>query len=330
MVLSSRRLWDADACSPRAVHHHFSLENTQDTCSLVAERISLENSSVGPDHFTMALPAACTIAGNPDMYGLGIRTAFYLDWFAALIVERVNEQHTQILRGAELVLASAVFLGLAIAATAGRLHAVEVYIALLLVSGTVYLLAPRHATDLAVWTRPELYPGYQGRGFGIAAVIRCLFIVVVISLHMWFWVTGVDSASIDRQLRAPYENGCRRLRQVGFAFAPVELRSGWFRALNVLLMSALLAGGVLIGGVKAGLMKKGRSRRRHRAKYVKGDQTRKPGLTMTARYGWRFCAISRRWAGWHSRAYSSPPLSSRFSGTRSRRRWSTRRRPRLR
>ncbi|GAB1315102.1 hypothetical protein MFIFM68171_05312 [Madurella fahalii] len=210
------------------------------------------------------MSAICTIAGNPDTYGLGIRTAVYLLWYAVLIGERLSERHARTLRGAELILASVIFLGLAMTATAGHLHAAEVYIALLLVSGTVYLLVPRHTTDLVAWIHPKLRPRRQGDGFGIATVVRCLFVVIVIGLHLWFWTTGVDSASIDRALREQFD-GCRQLRQVGFAFGPVELRSGGFRALNILLMLALLAGGVLVGAMKARVMGKKRSRRRRRA-----------------------------------------------------------------
>ncbi|KAK4150979.1 hypothetical protein C8A00DRAFT_45736 [Chaetomidium leptoderma] len=203
------------------------------------------------------MSAVCTIAGTPNLYGLGIRVSFYLLWFFVLIGERCHERHAQVPRTVELILAYAVFLGLVMAASAGYLFAAEVYIALLLISTTVYLLVPRHTTDLAAWIRPDLGLGTRRGSFGFIGAARCLFVLIVISLHLWFWGAGVDSADIDRNLRG--QGGCcpcQPPQQVGFAFGSLEMRSGGFRALNVLLMLALLTGGVIIGAMKAGLVRK--------------------------------------------------------------------------
>lgn len=224
-------------------------------------------------------PAPCTIPGTPDLYGLGIRASFYLLWFSVLLGERCHERHAQVPRAVELVLAYAVFLGLAMAASAGRLFAAELYIALLLISTTVYLLVPRHTTDLVAWIRPDLGldPAPRRRaGLGFVGAARCLFVLIVVGLHLWFWGAGVDSASIDRNLRGQEDRmlsllvTCQPPPQVGFAFGPLEMDSGGFRALNVLLMLALLAGGIVIGAMKAGLIgRRKKSRRRRRAKYVR-------------------------------------------------------------
>ncbi|KAL2196158.1 hypothetical protein P885DRAFT_61355 [Corynascus similis CBS 632.67] len=193
---------------------------------------------------------------------MGIRVSFYLLWFFVLVGERCHEQHAQVLRGVELVLAYAVFLGLAIAASGGDLFAAEVYIALLLISTTVYLLVPRHTADLMAWIRPDLGVGAQRSGCGFIGTVRFLFVLIVIGLHLWFWGTGVESTSIDRISRD--QSGCAPSVQVGFAFGPIDLHNGGFRAMNVLLMLALLAGGVAIGAMKAGLVGSKESRRRRK------------------------------------------------------------------
>jgi len=214
----------------------------------------------------------CTITGTPSLYGLGIRVSFYLLWFFVLFGERCHELHAQVPRAVELILAFSVFLGLVIAVSGGYLFAVEVYIALLLISTTVYLLVPRHTTDLVAWVRPDLGIGTKRGTCGFFGAARCLFVLTVISMNLWFWSTGVDSASIDWNLRNP--GGCCPCEpplQVGFAFGPVDMYSGGFRAMNVLLMLALLAGGVVIGCMKAGVIWRKKSRRRRRAKYVEGD-----------------------------------------------------------
>ncbi|AEO57001.1 hypothetical protein MYCTH_2125988 [Thermothelomyces thermophilus ATCC 42464] len=213
----------------------------------------------------------CTIPGTPDLYGMGIRVSFYLLWFFVLIGERCHEQHAQVLRAAELVLAYAVFLGLAVAVSAGSLFAAEVYITLLLISTTVYLLVPRHTTDLMAWIRPDLGIGTQRGGFGVVRAARFLSVLIVIGLNLWFWGAGVKSTSIDRNLRD--QGGCCPCQppaQVGFAFGPIEMQSGGFRAMNVLLMLALLAGGVIVGAMKTGLIK---NRSRSRIRVLKEVET---------------------------------------------------------
>lgn len=269
--------------------------------------------------------AVCTIAGNADVYGLGIRLSFYLLWFAVLIGERFREHHAKVLRGAELVLAYAVFLGLAMTTSSGHLFAAEVYVALLLISTTVYLLVPRHTSDLVAWIRPDLGLGAQHAGFGIVAAARCLFVLIVVGLQMWFWGTGVESAAIDRVLTAQ-GGGCQPPQQFGFGFGPVDLRLGGFRALNVLLMLALLAGGVVVGAMKAGVVGTKKSRRRRRSKYVKklphqpAGLVRHPdiNLTITDAAVLAYCARSKHSAASRLRAFSSPPSSCPFDGTGSR------------
>ncbi|KAL2171952.1 hypothetical protein VTG60DRAFT_1011 [Thermothelomyces hinnuleus] len=213
----------------------------------------------------------CTIPGTPDLYGMGIRVSFYLLWFFVLIGERCHEQHAQVLRAAELVLAYAVFLGLAVAVSAGSLFAAEVYITLLLISTTVYLLVPRHTTDLMAWIRSDLGIGTRRGRFGVVRAARFLFVLIVISLNLWFWGAGVKSTSINRNLRD--QGGCCPCQppaQVGFAFGPIEMQSGGFRAMNVLLMLALLAGGVIVGAMKTGLIK---NRSRSRIRVLKEVET---------------------------------------------------------
>jgi hypothetical protein len=159
------------------------------------------------------MPPICTIPGSPNLYGLGIRVSFYLLWFFVLLGERCHERHAQVPRAVELILAYAVFLGLVMAAAGGYLFAAEVYIALLLISTTVYLLVPRHTTDLVAWIRPDLGLGTQRGGFGFVAAARCLFVLVVVGLHLWFWCTGVGSTTIDRNLRE--QGGASRRRRLG-------------------------------------------------------------------------------------------------------------------
>ncbi|KAK3307980.1 uncharacterized protein B0T15DRAFT_523160 [Chaetomium strumarium] len=217
------------------------------------------------------MSTVCTIQGSPNLYGLGIRVSFYLLWFFIPLAERWHEDHAGVPRAAELILALAVFIGLALALSDGYLFAVEVYIALLLLSTGIYLLVPRNVRHLVGWIRPDWGSGTRRSSFGIGGVIRFLFVLIIVSLQLWFWASGVESTSIDRNLRNP--SGCcpcEPPQQVGFIFGPVEMHSGGFRATNGLFMLGVLLGALIIGAMKAGVIRRRRARRRRRAKYVKG------------------------------------------------------------
>ncbi|KAH6627074.1 hypothetical protein B0J18DRAFT_489840 [Chaetomium sp. MPI-SDFR-AT-0129] len=229
------------------------------------------------------MPLTCAILGTPDLYGLGIRVSFYLLWFFVLLGERCHERHAQVPRALELVLAYAVFLGLITAAAGGYLFAVEVYISLLLISTTVYLLVPRHTTDMLGFFWQDIETHGRRSGSSAVAAARSVFVLAVVILHIWFWVAGVSSEDIDRSLRGKgAQEGCQTPQQVGFAFGPMDLRSSGFRVLNFLLMLILLIGGVIMGAMQTGLLlKKRRSgpwarrrrSRRARMKALKGIET---------------------------------------------------------
>ncbi|KAL2152619.1 hypothetical protein VTH82DRAFT_5803 [Thermothelomyces myriococcoides] len=146
----------------------------------------------------------CTILGTPDLYGMGIRISFYLLWFFILIGERCHEHHAQVLRAVELVLAYSVFLGLAVAVSAGNVFAAEVYIALLLISTTVYLLVPRHTSDLIAWIYPDLgrTPARvlkEVKTFG-GLTVACVLIAAIELTIKWNEISGaVDQVATAAQ-----------------------------------------------------------------------------------------------------------------------------------
>jgi hypothetical protein len=216
------------------------------------------------------MSTVCTIAGSPNLYGLGIRVSFYLLWLFIPLAERWHKHNAAVPRAVELILALAVFIGLGLAISDGYLFAVEVYIALLLISTGIYLLVPRHIRHLVGWIRPDWGLGTRRSSCGIVGVIRFLFVLIIVSLQLWFWASGVESTSIDRNLRNP--SGCcpcEPPQQVGFLLGPIDMHSGGFRVTSGLSMVGLLVGALIIAAMKAGVIRR-RSRRRRRAKYVKG------------------------------------------------------------
>ncbi|KAK3996714.1 hypothetical protein QBC44DRAFT_402296 [Cladorrhinum sp. PSN332] len=189
------------------------------------------------------MSAPCPIAGNPDMYGLGIRVSFYLIWISTLCLNPIEERYIAILFVGELVLDAAVFLGLVIAASGGYLHAVEVYITILLLSTTVYLIFPRHLADLAMAICPHLGLRIKKRIHqNYVAAVRCLYAIVIVALQLWFWISGVDDSHIHRMLTDTNEVGCQ---QIGFLFGPVDLHNSALKAVHIIVLLLAVAAGIL-------------------------------------------------------------------------------------
>ncbi|KAK4191469.1 hypothetical protein QBC35DRAFT_537454 [Podospora australis] len=191
----------------------------------------------------------CSIAGTPDMYGLGIRVSFYLLWLSTLALEVLDQDHIIILHVGELVLDAAVLLGLIMTVSSGYLQAVEVYIIILLLSATAYLFFPRHVADVAMAICPHLGLKMKTRSdehYGSGAIvggIRTFYGIFVIGLQLWFWTSGIDSPEIHRMLNEQPVPGCQ---QYGFLFGPIDLRSTTIKALNILLMFVALLGGFVV------------------------------------------------------------------------------------
>ncbi|KAK4162629.1 hypothetical protein QBC43DRAFT_240809, partial [Cladorrhinum sp. PSN259] len=186
----------------------------------------------------------CPIAGNPDLYGLGIRVSFYLIWISILCLNPIEERYIVILYVGELVLDAAVLLGLVIAASGGYLHAVEVYIAILLLSTTFYLFFPRHLADLAMVVCPHLGLRVKKRiDENYVAAFRCLYAIVIIALQLWFWISGVDDSHIHRMLKDGDETKCQ---QFGFLFGRIDLHNSALKAMHIIVLILAVGAGILI------------------------------------------------------------------------------------
>ena len=180
---------------------------------------------------------SCQIEGNADMYGLGIRTGFYLQWFGSIIAEMLYlENETLGLRFTNSFFVAATFLALLIQVAANALSIVDVYIVLLLTYGAYYYLVPlflwRFITcfdpfrDPSRWPRVEPTPVYS--------VFWFLLLVAVATFQMWYWCTGIHTLpAIDLPA------GCQAY---GFFLAMIQLDNTGFVVANILLNLALLIG----------------------------------------------------------------------------------------
>ncbi|KAK0720735.1 hypothetical protein B0H67DRAFT_643951 [Lasiosphaeris hirsuta] len=221
----------------------------------------------------------CAIPGTPELYGLGIRLSFYLLWLCMILSRWPPGRGIFFCTwAAHLLLAFAVFIGLVIKKSASRtLTTAEVYVTILLVSATVcYARVPYCTWRVITGFRRDLDPGLysypparkRGKegvpGGGCLGLAEISLLCCIIGLQLWFWIDGVDSDALSSRV------DCEEKQQLGFLFAPVDLRSSTFRALNAIIVVAVLFGTIIITMADLGLLSKGpkRSSKKRRRRKV--------------------------------------------------------------
>jgi hypothetical protein len=85
--------------------------------------------------------AYCGFDGNADMYGVGIRVGFYLQWYSCILASWISRVEVPSMRISNLMFVSATFLATIIQTVENRVRPVEIYIFLLLTfGGYLYLV----------------------------------------------------------------------------------------------------------------------------------------------------------------------------------------------
>lgn len=100
--------------------------------------------------------AVCKISGNNDMYGLGIRIGFYLQWYGAILARWIAPSEVKNLAFSLDIFVAATFLAL-INLTFNdfnSLEPVETYIVLLLLFGAYLALVPIYVWRLLTACNP--------------------------------------------------------------------------------------------------------------------------------------------------------------------------------
>ncbi|KAF3760552.1 hypothetical protein M406DRAFT_222866, partial [Cryphonectria parasitica EP155] len=160
----------------------------------------------------------CQIQGHPDAYGLGIRIAFYLQWFALIISCWLSDGDALNLKFLNALTIAATSIGLAL--NLSTLQPVEVYVILLLVCGTLYFQVPVFLWRVVTCCRPwwdterwnKLRMGWLFKT-GMALLLGTL-----LGVEIWFWCTGV----YEKPAGMDDAGGCR---QYAFLFGQVPLDS---------------------------------------------------------------------------------------------------------
>ncbi|KAK0725871.1 hypothetical protein B0H67DRAFT_481197 [Lasiosphaeris hirsuta] len=202
----------------------------------------------------------CTDRGNPDMYGLGLRVAFYLVWFGNIAAPWYAKTTLPNLRLVLSLFVAGSFLALIIQASLASIRAVDVYVTLLLTYGTYYYLVPVFVWRLVVVCTPFWDPSRWPR-VPPTTLFKRLDLVLMIAVtcfQMWFWTTGVNS------LRN--EPGCD---EYGFFFSRVPLNAALFVAWNIVVMIGLLLCAVVVLTVNWGCLSQPRWVRKQDRRFEK-------------------------------------------------------------
>ncbi|KAF2678748.1 hypothetical protein K458DRAFT_422828 [Lentithecium fluviatile CBS 122367] len=173
--------------------------------------------------------AVCNFEGNSDMYGLGIRLGFYLQWYAAILARWIVPLPSEVKSlGFSLNLfVAATFLALIILTTNNveSLQPVETYIVLLLLFGAYLALVPiylwRLLTGCDPYWDPTRYP-IVNMG-ALSANLNFFLLIGVLIFQYWFW--------FDRVPDLDHYN----CQQYGFLLSQVRLNSKVSVVLNALM-----------------------------------------------------------------------------------------------
>ncbi|KAK0702972.1 hypothetical protein B0T26DRAFT_876163 [Lasiosphaeria miniovina] len=179
---------------------------------------------------------ACNYGGNPDMYGLGVRMGFYLQWFGIVIAAWMAKSEVPGLRLVHSFFVSAAFLALILQASWNTIRPIDTYIMLLLTYGSYYCYLPVYLWRLVtVWNPfwdPSRWPVVP-----TTSLFRALNLVLLLaatSFQIWFWSTGINTL--------PRDPTCD---EYGFFFTKVPLHAGLFVAVNLVFVIGLLISATL-------------------------------------------------------------------------------------
>ena len=176
--------------------------------------------------------AVCEFDGNSDMYGIGIRIGFYLQWYGAILASWLSPLELPNIQFSINVFIVATFIALLIQLIrdVSRLEVVEVYIILLLAFGYFLRLVPLYTLRFLIGYNPTLdlirYPRVTSST--LYEYLTFTLLVAMVSLQLWFWIARVPSLNP------------RSCQEYGFLFTKTNLDMKVFSMLSILFYSLLL------------------------------------------------------------------------------------------
>lgn len=125
-----------------------------------------------------SLLEACPIAGNSDLYGFGVRVGLYAQWCATLLATLFEPRNESMYRLANLIIQTAIFLGLCTQSTSES-SVVGALITQYLLFGSLSSLTGDGISHFSHFS----------------GIVRIFFYIALSSYGCWFWFNGIDSMS---------------------------------------------------------------------------------------------------------------------------------------
>jgi len=133
---------------------------------------------------------SCAYRGAPDLYGLGIRVAFYLLWFGHIAASWVVRSEVPVLRFVAALFSAGGFLALVIRTSTDSIRPIDVYIGLLLAYGPFYTYVPVYLWRLLIACNPFWDPSRWPRVGETVIYGRLLLLlgIAITCFQMWYVV----------------------------------------------------------------------------------------------------------------------------------------------
>ncbi|TWU70921.1 hypothetical protein ED733_000897 [Metarhizium rileyi] len=208
--------------------------------------------------------ATCFVQAKPEMYGVGIRVAFYLQWFGSLWFNYADQVVLPDLRLSGLCLSGSMTLAVLIKSAERGLQPSEMYVMIVLATGSCMFLVPVYAWRAMTGCRCYWDPSYWTEEDPLRIYRVVNFITVFVGACVGVWFFGA-------YLPGQQDDACQ---QYGFFFGQISLRDCAFIVLNSMLHVAVATICLLILRARCRTKLRTRSdtlrrrRRRRREKYV--------------------------------------------------------------
>ena len=177
-------------------------------------------------------PTDCRFRGNSDMYGLGIRIGFYLQWYSSIIASipiYTPRSGLSVLAPGDskyCIFSNIIFTvatSLALLIEAQTLGLAEIYIISLLIFGYIYYIVLSQITRILRRCNPHWSPSGSKQPGPIYVRLTSAFLSAISGIELWFWGGRVRHSSAT-------SGDCKAF---GFGFKKVNLEDDGFIAFNI-------------------------------------------------------------------------------------------------
>ncbi|KAF7563217.1 hypothetical protein G7046_g912 [Stylonectria norvegica] len=213
----------------------------------------------------------CQGEGRPDMYGLGIRIAFYIQWIGAIIVEGLDEQDLPDIQLVGFLQSTAVTIAL-FAQVAGnhRVQPIDIYLALVLSMGIFIFMVPIYVWRMLTCFNKHLDPLRGSKETQSSFFKLCNFVLLLSNagIGVWYYTTYLPDPARDCE-------------QYGFFFNKVELGDKGYIAFSSIFYLCIIIVCIGVVLVMAGWEADFGHKRRKKVKYATESALPKPKSLLT-------------------------------------------------